>query len=215
VNVWGRLVKIASDVGLGVVFAAVLVFEAVRVAASWGGNYWQFNLATGTVVCVIALLRRRDRARAAVAGLTVAAVAVLVARSAQLPSQPGPAMALALSVLVAAGIRTLPPRPASAVAAAGLVVAAGSLLTVHGPSSVSLVVTVNGVGWSAAVATGLLRRLRGTRRQAILEKVRRDDASSWLGSCTTSSPTTSPGSCCRPRRPGSRTASTRSSSRAR
>ncbi len=99
-KVWGRLVKIAADVGLSVVFAAVLVFEAVRVAASWDGNYWQFNLAAGTVVCVVALLRRRDRARAAVAGLAVAAVAVLVARFAQLPSQPGPAMALALSVLV-------------------------------------------------------------------------------------------------------------------
>ncbi|MBE8519513.1 sensor histidine kinase [Amycolatopsis sp. H6(2020)] len=165
----------AADVGLGVVLAAVLVFESARLAGSWGGNYWQFDLAAGTVVCAMALMRRRDLARAAIAGLTVAAVAVLVARSAQLPSQPGPAMALALSVLVAAAVRTLSPRPASAVAVAGLAVAAGSLLTVHGSSTLSLVVTVNGVGWSTAVAIGLLRRLRDIRRQATLEKVRRDE----------------------------------------
>lgn len=174
-NVRGKAVRAAADVGLGAVFVAALGYEAARIASSWGSGYWQFNLVAGTVVCAIALVRRRDRARAAVAGLAAAAVAVVVVWFSHLPSQPGPAMALALSVLVAAAVRTLPPLPASAVAAAGLAVAAGSLLTAHSPVSQSGVVVLNGLGWSAAITTGLLRRLRETRRQAVIEDVRREE----------------------------------------
>ncbi|QFU86823.1 sensor histidine kinase [Amycolatopsis sp. YIM 10] len=172
---WGRAARIAADAGLGAVFVAALVFEAVRIAVSWGGNYWQFGIAAGTVVCGIALLRRQDTVRAAAAGLAVAAVAVLVSGFAQLPSQPGLAMVLALFVLVAAAVRTSRPLPASAVAAAGLAVAAGSLFTAHTPVSPSAVVVLNGVGWSAAVSIGLFRRLRHARRQAVIEKVRQDE----------------------------------------
>ena len=174
-NVRGKPVRIATDVGLGAVFAAALGYEAVRIASSWGPGYWQFDLVAGAVLCVIALVRRRDRARAAVAGLAVAAVAVGVVRFAQLPSQPGPAMILALSVLVAAAVRTLPPLPASAVAAAGLAVAAGSLLTAHSSVAQSGVVVLNGLGWSAAVAVGLFRRLRDIRRRNVVEAVRREE----------------------------------------
>ncbi|WP_200825871.1 sensor histidine kinase [Kibdelosporangium aridum] len=171
---WNRSARAMTDVALGVAFAALLVYWAARISGSWGGTYWQFDFAAGTVVCIIALMRRRNLAYLAVAGLTVAAVAVLVARLAHLPSQPGPAMTLALTVLVAAAIRTLQPLPASVVAAAGLAVAAGSAFTAHDPAS-SPVMVLNGMGWLAAVTIGLLRRLRDSRRRAVIEKVRRDE----------------------------------------
>src|SRR6201999_4420317 len=103
--------------------------EAVQIAGSWGDGYWQFDLAAGAVVSVIALVRRRDPARALIAGLAVAAGAVLVVRFTALPGQPSPAMVLALAVLLATAVRTLPTWPAVAAASAGLAVAASSVLT--------------------------------------------------------------------------------------
>ena len=170
-NVWGRL----ADVGLGVVFATALGYEAVRIADSWGDGYWQFDLAAGAVVSVIALIRRRDPARALVAGLAVAAVAVLVVRFTALPGQPSPAMVLALSVLLATAVRTLPTWPAVAAASASLAVAASSVFTAHGPIAHSAVVLLNGLGWLAAIAIGLFGRLRHIRRLAVIERVRRDE----------------------------------------
>ncbi|MEU0572294.1 sensor histidine kinase [Nonomuraea sp. NPDC005983] len=161
----------AADAGLGVGFAAALAFQASRVADSWGGDYWQFDCAAGAAVCVIALLRRHGRARAAVAGLAVAAAALLVARFAQLPAEPGPAMALGLSVLVGSAVRALPVVPACAVAAGGLAVVAGAFAAF----SHSVVAVLNGLGWLAAVVIGLWPRLLDARRRAVADKVRRDE----------------------------------------
>jgi signal transduction histidine kinase len=168
---------IAADAGLGVMFAAALAVTAIALADSWGGDYWLFDCAAGLVVCVIALVRRRHRARAAVAGLAVAATAILVARIAQLPSEPGPAMILGLSVLVGSAIRTLPAAPAGAIAATGFAVVAGTrLLAAHPSSSALTTVTVlNGAGWLAALAIGLGLRLFDVRRRATVEKVRHDE----------------------------------------
>ncbi|MEU7891577.1 histidine kinase [Nonomuraea sp. NPDC049152] len=167
---------IAADVGLGAVFAVALAFWAFRIAESWGGEYWRFDCAAGAVVCACALVRRSDPARAAVAGLAVAAAAVLIARLAHLPAEPGPAMALGLSVLIGSAIRALPAPGAVAVAAGGFAVVAGSLLAaLTSTSSHQAVATLNGVGWLAAVAIGLWPRLLDARRRAIAEKVRRDE----------------------------------------
>ncbi|WP_245656346.1 sensor histidine kinase [Microtetraspora fusca] len=166
----------ASDIGLAVVFAAVLAFWASRIAESWGGGYWQFDCAAGAVVCLIALLRRRERAWAAIAGLAVAAVAIPAALFGGLPAEPGPAMALGLSVLVGSAVRTLPARSAGAVAAGGLAVVAASLLSARTLAlGVPAVTMLNGAGWLAAVAAGLTPRLLGARRRAAAEKVRRDE----------------------------------------
>ncbi|NUS01010.1 MAG: hypothetical protein HOV97_00450, partial [Nonomuraea sp.] len=116
---WGR---VAAEVALGAGLAGVLGFWAVRVADSWGGTRWVLDCVAGAVVCGFALVRRLDRLWAAVGGLAVAAVAVVAAGLADLPNEPGPAMALGLSVLVGSAIRALPPRPACAVAAGGLAV---------------------------------------------------------------------------------------------
>ncbi|WP_310741593.1 histidine kinase [Microbispora sp. H10670] len=163
----------AADAGLGAVFAVVLAFWASLIADSWGGGYWRFDCAAGAAVCVIALFRRRDRAWAAVAGLAVAATAVLAARFADLPAEPGPGMALGLAVLVAAAVRRLPVRTACGVAAGGLAVAVGSLLTAHtSAAGVPSVTAMNVAAWAAAVVAGLSPRLLDARRRAVAEAVR-------------------------------------------
>ncbi|MFF5210138.1 sensor histidine kinase [Streptosporangium sp. NPDC000396] len=178
-NVWDRRARpagIAADLGLGAVFAAVLAFWASRIAGSWGGGYWQFGCAAGAAVCVIALVRRLDRSRAAVAGLAVAVAAILAARFAHLPAEPGPAMVLGLSVLVGSAVRTLPVSSACAIAAGGFAVVACSLLSAHASSfGVPAVTMLNGAGWLAALVAGLCPRLLAARRRAAAEKVRRDE----------------------------------------
>ncbi|MEV0972968.1 sensor histidine kinase [Microtetraspora glauca] len=167
---------IAADIGLGALFAALLAFWASRIAESWGGGYWLFDCAAGAVVCVIAMARRRHRAWAAVAGLAVAAAAILTARFAALPAEPGPAMAVALSVLVGSAVRALPALTACAVAAGGFAVVLGSLFTAHALSSgVPTVTVLNGAGWLCALMIGAAPRLFDARRRAIAEKVRRDE----------------------------------------
>ncbi|MGW5671273.1 hypothetical protein ACWEVO_25550, partial [Micromonospora sp. NPDC003776] len=99
----------AAEVGLGLGCATAIVVQAAAVAGSWGGPYWLFGCAVGTVVTVLALVRRRHRGWTAVAGLVVAAVAVGVADLAGLPHEPGPATALPLAVLVASAVGTLLP----------------------------------------------------------------------------------------------------------
>ncbi|MEV0348689.1 histidine kinase [Nonomuraea sp. NPDC050680] len=165
----------AADAGLGVGFAAALAFQAYRIADSWGGAYWQFGCGAGAVVCGLALVRRRGRLWAAIAGLAVAAAAVVVARLAGLPSEPGPAMALGLSVLVGSAVRVLPAWWAGAVAAGGGVVVAGGLLAAFVFSTGSVVAVLNGAAWLAALAAGLGPRLLAARRRAIAERVRRNE----------------------------------------
>jgi signal transduction histidine kinase len=158
VNVPKRLAgraRVAAEAGLGILFVAALVDTAAALAASWGGRYWLFDCAAGAVAGGIALARRRHRLWAAVAGLTLAAVAILVARSAGLPAEPGPAMALALSVLVGSAIRTLPAR------SSGI--------------GVGAVPGLNAMGWLAALTGGLCLRLLAARRRAVAERVRRDE----------------------------------------
>ncbi|WP_308249929.1 sensor histidine kinase [Sphaerisporangium fuscum] len=167
---------LVTDVGLAVVSVVLLAFTAYRVAGSWGGDYWPFGCAAGAVVGAIALARRRGRAWAAVAGFAVAAAAVLAARFAHLPAEPGPAMAVALAVLVGSAVRTLPVPSACAVAAGGLAVAAGSMLSSHSSTSgVPSVMVLNVMGWLAALAAGLCARLIAARRRAVVEEVRRDE----------------------------------------
>ncbi|WP_245929267.1 sensor histidine kinase [Murinocardiopsis flavida] len=170
-----RWAGIAVDAASGALFAAALAFQAVAIARSWGGGFWQFDLAAGAVVCALALARRRWRARTAVAGLAVAAAAVAVAWSFGLPSEPGPAMALGLSVLVGSAVRRLPPLTACSVAAGGGAVVAGSALAAAASASGSAVAVLAGAGWVAGLAAGSALRLLGVRREAAAERVRRDE----------------------------------------
>ncbi|MEV0383409.1 histidine kinase [Nonomuraea sp. NPDC050643] len=176
VVVGGLRVGWLRDAGLGVVFAVVIASWASRVAGTWGAAYWRFGCVAGVVVCVIALGRRRHRLGAAVAGLVVAAVAIPIARLAELPAEPGPGLALGLAVLIGSAVAALPERQAVAVVLGGLAVLGGSLAAaLTSPSSHLSVVALNGAGWLAAVAGGLTPRLLRARHHATTERVRRQE----------------------------------------
>ncbi|MFI9485678.1 sensor histidine kinase [Promicromonospora sp. NPDC052451] len=168
--------QLSGDVALGLVLAGTLLLTATALAASWGGSSWVLGLCTGTVAGALALLRRRHRFGTALAGLGVAAVAVVVARLAGLPGEPSPATALALAVLVASAVRVLPAGQATTVAGGGLVVVVGSWLAAAPfTSDVSVVPTVATAAWLCALAAGLLGRLLVARREAAVDRVRRDE----------------------------------------
>jgi signal transduction histidine kinase len=159
---------------LGAAFAVALAGQAVSIATSWGGAYWVFDCAVGAVVCAFAVVRQRHLAGTAAAGLLVAAMAIVVAQLAGLPTEPGPAMALGLAVLTGAAVRRLPIRLAGAIAAGGLAVVAGSFATAWPPPS-SAVPTLSALFWLAGVACGLGLRLLAARRRATAERVRQDE----------------------------------------
>lgn len=164
------------NAALAVVLAVTLAGQAVAIAGSWGAGYWVVGVAVGVVAGSLALFRRRHRVWTAAAGLGVATAGIVIARVAELPAEPGPAVALALAVLVGSVIRHVPAAGAGAIAAAGLAVVAGSwVATLPTSAAVPAVVTLNVTGWLAAVAAGLLLRLLDARRQAATEAVRCDE----------------------------------------
>ena len=163
------------DGGLAALFALALAFHAAAVGATWGGGHWWFGTAAGAVVCVLALVRRLGRAVTAATGLAVAAASSITAWNFDLPAEPGPAMALALAVLVGSAVRGLPVRTACAVAAGGLAVIGVSVLTELGSASGMPVVTLNSLTWLGGVASGLGPRLLAARRHHTFERVRRDE----------------------------------------
>jgi signal transduction histidine kinase len=176
VDIRDQRAEIAADIALGVGFALAVVVTAVALGASWGGTSWLFDAVAAAVVCGIALLRRRRPGWAALAGLVVAAIAILIARSARLPTEPGPAMALALAVLVGAAVRVVPARAAAALAAAGLALVAGVRLAALPSSAGSVAVTaLNGTAWLAALGVGLGLRYLDARHRALTERVRQDE----------------------------------------
>ncbi|MFI7702127.1 sensor histidine kinase [Nonomuraea sp. NPDC049480] len=161
--------EVAVDVGIGVVLAVAVAFQASEIAGSWGDGYGVFGAIVGASMCVLTLVRRRDPLRTAVAGLGVAALAVFVTYLVDLPAEPGPATSLGLAVLLGSAIRTLPAITAGAVAAGGLAVMGGGLLA----NPRSAVPILGGLAWLAALAIGLGPRLLAARRHAAAERVRR------------------------------------------
>ena len=157
--------------GLAILAAAVLVFWAARIASSWGTGYWLPGVAAGAVTCALAVGRRRHRFWTAVAGLAVAVVAALVARVADLPSEPGPATALGLSVLVCSAIRTAPRGRAAVIGAGCLAVTAATLHT----DGVPPVTVLTGVALAVGAGAGLGLRVRHDLRDAAIARVRRDE----------------------------------------
>lgn len=147
---------------LGLVFVTGLGLTAYLIADSWGGLNWLFDFVAGVVAGLLALLRGPQRTWPVAGGLAVAAVAIVVARVADLPQEPGPVTALALAVLVGSGIRTLPGPRAAAVAAGGFTVVVGTWLTALPDAAGFTVVTVvNTVTWLVAVALGIALRAAG------------------------------------------------------
>jgi signal transduction histidine kinase len=164
------------DVLLGVLVATALSGTAVALAGSWGGVSWLLDLAAGLLVAGLALGRRRHPAGTAIAAATVAVVAIVTARLAGLPHEPGPATVLGLAVLVAAAVRRLEPRRAAVPAGCGLtVVMAAALCSRPYGSGLDMITVLAALGWLTAVAAGLGWRLRDAQRRATLDEVRRDE----------------------------------------
>lgn len=157
-----KLTGIATDIGLTVVFALTLTITAMMLVNSWGGNYWMFNCAAGAVVCLLALARRFHRAWTAIAALGVAAVAMVVSESGDLPQEPGPAMGMALAVLVGSAIRALPVAWAAGIAAGALAIVVACWAT-GGFTTLSI---VSSLAWLAALGIGLALRTSDARRRA-------------------------------------------------
>jgi len=181
VNLFDRItgrVGTATNIGLGLVFAAILVADTVRVATH-GGN-WAFELAVGAILGALAFLRNRNRTRAAVAGLVASGAAAVVAGVAHLPSQPGFAATVALLVLGAACMRTAAPLPAAAVALAGAaLMVAGRAVVVAGavvvrPTVFPLLI-LGVLSWGGAVGVGLWLRYLDARRRDAVDAARRDE----------------------------------------
>jgi signal transduction histidine kinase len=156
---------------LGVVLAGVLAREAYDIAAYH--RSWLLDVCVAVAVGAAALLRERGPARAAAAGLAVAAAAELAAWLGGLPGQPGGAAALALLVLVGSAVRVLAVRPASAIAAGALAVGVGGY---NLPSlSFQAATHVLATGWGVAVAAGLWLRFLDVRQRAAVDAVRRGE----------------------------------------
>ncbi|MEV4481484.1 hypothetical protein [Micromonospora coxensis] len=154
--------RTATDAVLGLVLVTGLGLTAFLIAQSWGGLYWLFDCVAGVAAGSLALLRGPRRTWPVAGGLAVAAVAVVVARVADLPQEPGPVTALALAVLVSSAVRTLPAPAATAVAAGGLTVVVGTWLTaLPDAAGFTPVTVVNAVTWLAAVTLGITLRALG------------------------------------------------------
>ncbi|RSM36190.1 sensor histidine kinase [Amycolatopsis balhimycina DSM 5908] len=166
-----RWVKVASDAGLGILFLGAIVLQAFALARSWGGASWVPGAIAAAVVCGLAVARRRERTWTAVAGLAVAALAVLLGMlfAGRLPAEPGPATALGLAVLIGSAVRTLAPVRAGLIVGAGLVVIAAQLAA--GPTSA--VPAIAAATWLAGLAAGLALRLLDAKARAAADRVRR------------------------------------------
>lgn len=159
-----------GNAALGAVFALVLLLMAAQYASQ--GRVWALDAATGAVVCALALGRARRRGLAAALGLAVAAAAAVTARLAGLPGEPGAAAVLGLLVLGGSAVRTLPWRPAAALAGSGLALMTAGLLAAQPPATPFRV----GIEvWALALAAGLGLRLLDHRRRAAAEAARRDE----------------------------------------
>ncbi|MFE7330031.1 sensor histidine kinase [Streptomyces sp. NPDC057565] len=169
---WGRVVSVA---GLGAVLLAAIAVQAAAIAQSWGSWYWMPGCVCAAAVCLSALLGLRRPLRPAVAGLGVAAAAIVATRVAgpDLPAEPSPAMILGLAVLTGSALRALAPVPAGAIAAAGpAVIIASQLAAGPPPVGLAAVTALDGLVWLAGAGTGLALRTLDARASATAERVR-------------------------------------------
>ncbi|MET3430201.1 signal transduction histidine kinase [Actinoplanes tereljensis] len=169
-------IRIASSAFLAVVLLAALGIEAVAIAASWGVRYWLVGGVAAVVVGGLALARHRHPRWTAVTALVVAGLTIAAARVFNLPTEPGPAMALALAVLVGSAVRTQPVRPAGGIAAGGLAVVVGAFLAARPHSSgASAAVALNIASYLGGVTIGLALRLLDERSAVATARVRQDE----------------------------------------
>ena len=163
---------VISNLVLAFVLAGVLAADTAAVAARH--TNWPFELAVGSVVGALALLRGRNQAWAVAAGLVVCGAAGVAADVARLPSQPGFAATLALLVLGAVGVRVFAPFPAVLVAVAGATALAAGRFALRGEYAVAYSF-LGLLAWGGALAIGAWLRLLDIRRHLALDNARRDE----------------------------------------
>jgi signal transduction histidine kinase len=168
-RVWPAAVL--GRVGLAALFAATVAADCLRVAAEGGG--WPLTLAAGALVCGLALVRQRNLAVTALAGLAVWGLAAAVAARWSLPAQPVLGPVIGLAVLGAAAVRQLPAARAVVVAVTGAaVVAAGRAADSPGAAEAQALIGL--LAWTGVVAAGLWLRYQDEQRRAAIDAVRRD-----------------------------------------
>jgi signal transduction histidine kinase len=165
-----------ADVALGGAMATAIAFNALLTARTDRG--WPFGVGVGVAICASALLRRRNRARAVVAGLILLALTGYAVVRGVIPQEPLFGGGLAgLLVLGAAAARKLPLRTAAVIGAAGTLVIAASESA--GPDGLYdrrvLWVLAGAMGWSLALAVGLYLRYLDFLHGQELETARREE----------------------------------------
>jgi signal transduction histidine kinase len=160
-----------ANLALAVALAVVLAAET-SVAASEHHN-WPVELAVGAATGTLALLRGRDRVRAAMAALAVCGAADVAGDVARVPPELGITAALALLVLGAAAIRVAAPRPAAVIAVCGVAVVVADQFILRpefiGPKLMGV------LAWGSALATGAWLRSLDARRHLAIDAARRDE----------------------------------------
>jgi signal transduction histidine kinase len=160
-----------ANLALAVAIAVVLAAET-RLALQEHHN-WFVELAVGAATGTLALLRARDRVRAAVAALAVCGAADVAADVARVPAELGITAMLALLVLGAAAIRVAAPRPAAVIAICGVAVLVADQFSLRpefiGPKLVGVLV------WGSALATGVWLRFGDARHSLAIDAARRGE----------------------------------------
>lgn len=161
------------EVVITAALAVVIVLSALLTVRGWPPG-----LAVGVAICAVALLRRRNLAWAALAGLIVFAAAGLAVALGAISVGPLFGGGLAgLLVLGAAMVRTLPPRPAVLIGIAGtLVIAACETAGPDGLFDHRVVwALAAAAAWIAALAVGVYLRFLDFRHRQTLDDVRRQE----------------------------------------
>ncbi|MEU9452534.1 histidine kinase [Streptomyces sp. NPDC048277] len=175
---WVRGIGNGTHIGLGLIMAVALAFDMREITHTTAGDQWPFDLAVSAVICAIALLRGLSRTGAPVAGLAVYASATLAAGRWILEPLAllGGAMT-GLAVLAASAARSLPPRRAVVIGAAGVIVmAAGGLAhTSYEWSGRANLALTGATIWAGSLALGVWLRHLDHRRHAAVEAVRREE----------------------------------------
>jgi signal transduction histidine kinase len=171
-----RRIGTGTEVALGAAMTVAVAFSALVSDRTANGRL--IGLAVGAVICVTALLRRRNHAWAAAAGLVLFAAAGLAIALGASPVGPLFGGGLAgLLVLGAAAVRALPPRLAAIIGVAGTAVIGVS--ETAGPDGFfdnRVFWALSGVtAWSVALAIGLYFRYLGFLHRQALETVRREE----------------------------------------
>ncbi|MEV4537747.1 histidine kinase [Asanoa sp. NPDC049518] len=175
-------VRSAVEAGFAVLLAAGLALEVATVLSRRPA--WPLGAALVTItaaVCAAALARRRFPGRAAASAILLCAAAELIDWQTDREGQPAPVAGLALLVVVASTVRSLPRiGGVVAVIAGSGVVAVGTVeryatYLSQGVPNARTATLVMVTGWAVAVTVGLWLRLGDARRRAIVDGARRTE----------------------------------------